>query len=96
MLSSTLEHLGYEVKNINYLTHSFAAFFENYLSTMFQGVGKKLKTRHQHEVNSSSGHFLFEIIYSITRSLDAIDRILLARSKVSVGFAISATKTVKP
>lgn len=92
-LKSLLEKHKFNVVQNRYLTHDFAAFFENYLSTIFEWVAVREKKR-SNRPGTSSGttRFIYQCAYNITKTIATVDNRLFDNISRSVGIAISARK----
>jgi hypothetical protein len=92
-LKGLLEEHDFEISNTRYLTHDFAALFENYLSSIFNWVAIREKKRvNKPGTVSSLGRYLFHGAHSITKMLTYIDTKLFGNASRSVGIAVSARK----
>jgi hypothetical protein len=74
------------------LTHSFAALYENYLSTIFQWAGESEKTKQWKINGSGNGNVFYQMIFNMVKTITIIDRRLMAKSRRSVVLAILAIK----
>ncbi len=91
-LKTALENSGFEQAEITFLTHGFAAFFESYISTIFQWVAIREKTRcHQRNI-STIGEYLYRLGCKITNKINVMDARICATSRTSVGFVITTIK----
>lgn len=91
-LKSLLEDVGFETEQIIFLTHALAAFFENYLSTIFQGFATREKVRRHVKAPLGIAAYFYRLGYMITAKINSFDSKLLAKSHTSVGFMIVARK----
>lgn len=91
-LADDLRRAGFRVDNTRFLTHTFAALFENYLSTIFQRTARREKTKHGLKPHSVAKRRLLNFGFAVTRRINSIDARILTNSRTSIGFVISATK----
>jgi 2-polyprenyl-3-methyl-5-hydroxy-6-metoxy-1,4-benzoquinol methylase len=92
-LNSSLSRNNLKIVGVRYFTHSFAALYENYLSTIFQWAAEVEKKKSQRNGTSGNGNAFYQIVYNMVKIITIIDRKLLAKSHRSVVLAILATKT---
>jgi SAM-dependent methyltransferase len=94
-LKSLLEKYKFNIAQTRYLTHDFAAFFENYLSTIFGWVAvREKKGGHRADTSSRVRRFIYQCGYNITKTLNSVDNRLFDNISRSVGMAISARKVI--